>query len=91
MEILPALKVNMRKFYWKINSIKLVNLNQRTFHDFNVYYDSKKGGVDFIVHKLFDNAVPIEIGIGKKSKKQVKNAIDSYNCNHSILISNKTD
>lgn len=69
----------------------LFNLNQKTFYDFNVYYDSQKGGVDFIVHKLFDNAIPIEVGIGKKTKRQVKKAMDSYGCDYGIVISNKTD
>ena len=51
----------------------LFNLNNNNVSfDFNVYYDSQKGGVDFIVKKLFGNAIPIESGISSKTKRQVK-------------------
>ena len=51
----------------------LFNLNNNNVSfDFNVYYDSQKGGVDFIVKKLFGSAIPIESGIGSKTKRQVK-------------------
>ena len=48
-----------------------LSINETSF-DFNVYYDSQKGGVDFIVQKLFGKPIPIESGIGSKTKRQVK-------------------
>lgn len=70
----------------------LFNLNNDgCMFDFNVYYDSQKGGVDFIVKKMFGNAIPIESGIGSKTKRQVKNAINKYDSEYGIVVSNKTD
>ena len=36
---------------------------------FNLYYDSRKGGVNFIIKSFDKKAVPIEVGIGKKNKR----------------------
>lgn len=70
----------------------LFNLNNNNVSfDFNVYYDSQKGGVDFIVKKLFGSAIPIESGIGSKTKRQVKKAINKYDAEYGIVVSNKTD
>lgn len=59
-------------------------------NDFNIYYDSEKGGVDFILQTFMNNAIPIEVGYSKKSKKQIKNAISRYNADYGIIISNTT-
>lgn len=73
-------------------AFNLFNLNNNnSSFNFNVYYDSQKGGVDFIVKKLFGSAIPIESGIGKKTKRQVKNAINKYDAEYGIVVSNKTD
>ena len=56
-----------------------------------VYYDQKKGGVDFIIKDLTSKAIPIEVGIGKKNKKQIKSAIKRYQADYGIIISDKTD
>lgn len=70
----------------------LFNLsNNNVSFDFNVYYDSQKGGVDFIVQKSFGNAIPIESGIDDKTKRQVKKAINKYDADYGIVVSNKTD
>lgn len=58
---------------------------------FNLYYDSRKGGVDFIIKSFDKKAVPIEVGIGKKNKKQISNAMKKYKSTHGIIVSNKTD
>jgi len=58
---------------------------------FGVYYDSKKSGVDFIIKSFNQQAVPIEVGIGKKNKKQIIKAIKRYKSDYGIVISNKTD
>ena len=58
---------------------------------FNIYYDSrKKDNVDFLIQRCFENPIPIEVGIGKKTKRQVKNAIEAYDSSHGIIISDTT-
>ena len=70
----------------------LFNLNNNNVSfDFNVYYDSQKGSVDFIVEKLFGSAIPIESGIGSKTKRQMKKAMNKYDADYGIVVSNKTD
>ena len=65
---------------------------QENYNDgFGVCYDSRKGGVDFIIKSFNQKAVPIEVGIGKKNKKQITKAINKYNSDYGIVISNKTD
>ena len=61
--------------------------NEKLFR-FSTYYDSQKGGADFIVQKTLDKPIPIEVGIGKKPTKQVKKSMNTYNADYGILISN---
>lgn len=56
-----------------------------------ISYDSKKGGVDFIITTISGKVVPVEVGIGKKNKKQIINAINNYNADYGIIISNTTN
>jgi predicted AAA+ superfamily ATPase len=58
---------------------------------FNLYSDSRKGGVDFIIKSFDKKAVPIEVGIGKKNKRQITNAMRKYKSDYGIVVSNKTD
>ena len=55
-----------------------------------LFYDSKKKGVDFLL-KCVDDVIPIEVGIGKKTKSQLTMAINRYNAKYGILISNRKD
>ncbi|MDR0912289.1 MAG: AAA family ATPase [Methanobrevibacter sp.] len=55
-----------------------------------IFYASEKGGVDFLLTNIYGDVIPVEVGIGEKNKKQVKNAIDKYNSDYGIIISNKT-
>lgn len=65
-------------------------LNREDF--FTLYYDNPKGGnVDFIVDNEIKSPIPIEVGRGKKDKKQIKSAIESYNAEYGIIVSNNTD
>lgn len=54
-------------------------------------YDSKKGGVDFVLKKLTNNPIPLEVGIGRKDKKQIKTAIKRYDADYGVVISDKTE
>lgn len=67
----------------------LFRLKNETRSDFRIFYDPKKGGVDFILNTILGENIPIEVGIGKKKKKQIKTAINRYNADYGILISNK--
>lgn len=67
----------------------LYRLSKETQESLGIFYDSKKKGVDFIVKHL-DKKIPIEVGIGKKTKSQVKKAMNRYDCDYGILVSNRT-
>jgi len=61
-------------------------------YNFSVYYDGgKKSNVDFILHDDVYGSVPVEVGRDKKDKKQVINAMNYYNSDHGIIISNRTN
>ncbi|RAP48407.1 MAG: hypothetical protein BZ136_04975 [Methanosphaera sp. rholeuAM74] len=70
---------------------ELFKLKSKMGDSIEIYYDSKGGGVDFIIKNLSNKPVPIEVGIGKKNKKQIKKAINKYNADYGIVISDKTD
>lgn len=69
----------------------LFNLKESRHDGFGLYYDSRNGGVDFILKTFTDKAVPVEVGIGKKNKKQIIKAMNEYNSEYGIVISGKTD
>lgn len=67
------------------------NLANKKNIEFTLFYDkNKKKNVDFIIQQWFDKAIPIEVGIDKKDKKQVYSAINKYNSDYGIIISNAT-
>ena len=67
------------------------NLKIKNNRIFNIYYDStKKDNVDFLIQKGFEKPIPIEVGIGKKTKRQINNAIERYGSSHGIIISKTT-
>ena len=35
-------------------------------HNFKIYYDLRRGGVDFIIKTINGDIIPIEVRIGKK-------------------------
>ena len=70
----------------------LFNLTQRGNKYFTLYYDAnKKKNVDFILQQDFKNPVPIEVGRGKKDKKQITHAINNYGADYGIIISDTTN
>lgn len=60
-----------------------------SFNSLGIFYDANKKGVDFIV-KIFDNVVPIEVGVGKKTKSQLTRAKNRYSADYGVLVSNRT-
>jgi len=67
----------------------LLKMKQKTFSLMGLFYPTEKGGCDFLLRTKLDDIVPVEVGIGKKTKSQVVKAINKYNSNHGILISNR--
>lgn len=58
---------------------------------FKLYYDPEdKSNVDFVIHGEFQKAIPIEVSMGKKKKRQIASAIERYNADYGIIISNTT-
>lgn len=68
----------------------LNRLSNETMQALGLFYDSNKKGVDFIVKHL-ERTIPIEVGIGSKTKSQVIKAINKYDAEYGILISNRTN
>lgn len=67
----------------------LSRLSQESMSSVGLFYDANKKGVDFIVKHL-DRIIPIEVGIGKKTKSQLTIAKNKYDADMGILISNRT-
>jgi len=67
----------------------LYKLSKTRFSLMGLFYPPEKGGVDFLIRTKFDNIVPIEVGIGKKTKSQLSKAINKYDSDYGILISNR--
>ncbi len=69
----------------------LYMMKEKTKRDFTIFYDSrKKCNVDFLINTIIGDIIPIEVGIGSKNKRQIKNAMRKYNSDYGIVISNKT-
>jgi len=74
------------------------NLVASTFHlmmknkkdILGLFYPTKEGNVDFILKTFDEKIIPVEVGIGKKGKKQVKTSMNKYASDHGVVISNKT-
>ncbi|KZX16566.1 hypothetical protein MBCUT_07200 [Methanobrevibacter cuticularis] len=54
------------------------------------FYPPEKESVDFLLSKIDGEIVPVEVGIGNKGKRQVNNAMNKYNSEYRIAISDKT-
>ncbi|MCL2116553.1 MAG: AAA family ATPase [Methanobrevibacter sp.] len=66
-------------------------MKETTNRPAGIFYPPETKSVDFLLSKIDGEIVPVEVGIGRKGKKQVKNAINSYNSSYGIIISNKTE
>ena len=67
----------------------LNRLSDESLQSSGLFYDSNRKGVDFIVKNL-DEVIPIEVGIGKKTKSQLTRAKSKYGAEYGILVSNRT-
>ena len=67
----------------------LFNLLNREYLSFNIYYDAnKKKNVDFLISHGLDSIIPIEVGRGEKKKSQIRYAMDKYESEYGIVVSN---
>ncbi|RAP51808.1 MAG: hypothetical protein BZ137_09650 [Methanosphaera sp. rholeuAM130] len=69
----------------------LYRLKVEYHYNFKIYYDPRKGGVDFLIKTIKGDIIPIEVGIGKKNKRQIASAIEEYKSDYGIVISDTTD
>jgi len=67
----------------------LYKMSKRDFQLLGLFYPAKRGSSDFIIKTKFDELVPIEVGLGKKTKSQLQKDINNYNCKYGILVSNR--
>jgi len=55
-----------------------------------IFYSPGKEGVDFLLSDIMGKIIPVEVGIGNKDKRQIKKAINKYDSEYGIVISNAT-
>jgi predicted AAA+ superfamily ATPase len=67
----------------------LFKMSKTSFNLMGMFYPPEKGGVDFLLITNIDDIVPIEVGIGKKTKSQLIKSINKYDANYGILVSNR--
>jgi hypothetical protein len=53
-----------------------------------MFYDSEPNGADFLLQDSEENIIPLEIGIGKKDKSQIKNSIKRFKSKYGVVVSN---
>ncbi|MDR2624588.1 MAG: AAA family ATPase [Methanobrevibacter sp.] len=67
----------------------LYKMLKTRFRLMGLFYPPEEKSVDFLIRTKLDDIVPIEVGFGKKTKSQLTKAIDKYNADYGILISNR--
>jgi len=67
----------------------LFKMQQTRFNLMGLFYPPEKKSCDFLLRIGLDDIVPIEVGIGKKTKSQLTRAINKYDANYGVLISNR--
>ena len=67
----------------------LFKMQQTRFHLMGLFYPPEKKGCDFLLRTKLDDLVPVEVGIGKKTKSQITRAINKHDSEYGVLISNR--
>jgi len=67
----------------------LFKMNKTSFKFMGIFYPTEKKGTDFLIRTKLDEIVPIEVGIGRKTKSQIVKSINKYDSEFGILISNR--
>ena len=55
-----------------------------------IFTPTEKRMADFIITSFEQDKIAVEVGIGKKNKKQVKKTMNAYDCCRGLVISNST-
>lgn len=82
-EFLGELAENMVASYF-FKSKETMN----TPHGF--FYAPEKEGVDFLLSDITGEIIPVEVGVGNKDRRQIKKAINRYNSQYGLVVSNAT-
>lgn len=62
--------------------------SQKTTHiPYGIFYSPESEGVDFLLSDIEGEVIPVEVGVGKKNKRQIKKSIKNYNSKYGIVIS----
>lgn len=87
---LEAKEAYMGKLLENFVASSFFNLKNRSDVMYNIYYDTNKKNVDFLIQKGLNTPIPIEVSFGKKDKSQIKTAMRKYKSDYGIIISNTT-
>ncbi|WP_456474930.1 ATP-binding protein [Candidatus Pyrohabitans sp.] len=79
-EQLGLLVENMVVFY-------LFRMKETIGKPLGIFYDPKKRGADFLIQKSIDEIVPVEVGIGRKGRGQIKRSIREYGAEYGVVLS----
>lgn len=69
----------------------LFRLKNTIYKPNGIFYPVEKGMADLIITTPKGDKIPIEVGIGKKGKRQIKRTMNKYNCDYGIIISSTTE
>jgi predicted AAA+ superfamily ATPase len=67
----------------------LFKMIKTDFSLMGLFYPPDKGSSDFLIRTNLEDLVPIEVGVGKKTKSQLVRDINKYNSDYGILVSNR--
>lgn len=83
-----------REFWGELAENLVASYFKRTQETINqpygIFYSPEKGGVDFLLSTIDGEIIPVEVGLGKKGKGQIKRAIRKYESNYGLVVSNKS-
>jgi len=69
----------------------LFKMSKTAFRFMGLFYPLEKKGADFLLRTKLEEIVPIEVGIGNKTKSQLVKTINQYDSEYGVLISNRYD
>jgi predicted AAA+ superfamily ATPase len=64
-----------------------VKMKKIDYKPYGIFYPPESGHADFLLSKIDGELVPVEVGMGKKNKKQIKKSMNKYNSPYGIVIS----
>jgi len=64
-------------------------MSKTQFRFMGLFYPLEKKSSDFLLRTKLEEIVPIEVGIGNKTKSQLVKTMNDYDSEYGILISNR--